>query len=273
MKGRVRLLLLFLTGVVSVASLGVVPVSAITDGQPDGNGHPNVGLMIIQRGTAAPQRLCSGELIAPTQFLTAAHCTRFLINNTFVRLVGVTFDPTFDPNTSSTVIPAASFTVDPLFGKDFADLHDLSVITLASPVAATPVVLPTAGMLDQLAAQDGLRGQDFTIVGYGATGWAFGGGSPTFVDFFSAVRRVSTSPFMALEPNVLKLLGNTNATGEGGTCVGDSGSASYLHVAGTDVAVAIESLGGDQRCVANDSKYRLDTPSARAFLGQFVSLP
>jgi hypothetical protein len=78
---------------------------------------------------------------------------------------------------------------------------------------------------------------------------------------------------MALEPNVLKLQGNTNATGEGGTCVGDSGSASYLNVAGTPVAVAIVSLGSDTRCVANDSHYRLDTPSARAFLSKFVSLP
>jgi hypothetical protein len=228
--------------------------------------------MIIHRGTSGPQRRCSGELIAPTQFLTAAHCTADLINNTFIHLDGVTFDPTFDPNTS-TVIPAASVTVDPLFGKDRADLHDLGVITLASPAPATPVVLPTSGLLDQLAAQGGLHGQDFTNVGYGATGWAFGGGPPTFVNFTPAVRRVSTSPFMALEPNVLRLLGNTNATGEGGTCVGDSGSARYLNVAGTDVAVATVSLGTDQRCVANDSNYRLDTPSARAFLGQFVSLP
>jgi hypothetical protein len=48
------------------------------------------------------------------------------------------------------------------------------------------------------------------------------------------VRRISTSPFKALEQNVLRLQGNTNATGEGGTCFGDSGSASYLNVDGTD---------------------------------------
>ena len=204
--------------------------------------------------------------------MTAAHCTAFLVNNPSVTLDGVTFDPTYDPGTS-TVIPTVSVTVDPLFGHDRGDLHDLGVITLASPVQAAPVVLPTAGLLDQLAAKGGLLGQDFTNVGYGATGFAFGGGAPTFVDFFAAVRRISTSPFMALEQNVLRLQGNTNATGEGGTCVGDSGSASYLNVRGTDVAVAIVSLGGGGVCVANDAKYRLDTPSARAFLGQFVTLP
>jgi len=250
---------------------GVVPAGAITNGQPDGTAHPNVGVILLDSGSG-PRRQCSGVLIAPTRFLTAAHCTGFL-NNPSVALVGVTFDPTYNPSTS-TVIPAVSLIVDPLFDfKGFGDLHDLAVITLANPAPTAPVVLPTAGLLDQLAAQGGLRGQTFTNVGYGATGWAFGGGAPTFVEFNPAIRRIATSPFMALEPNVLRLQGNTNATGEGGTCVGDSGSASYLNVGGTDVAVAIVSIGSDARCVANDPTYRLDTPSARAFLGQFVALP
>jgi len=227
--------------------------------------------MVVDVGFG-PERLCSGELIAPTLFLTAAHCTAFFIDNSSAHIVGVTFDSTFDPNTS-TVIPAVSVSTDPLFNKNLGDHHDLAVIPLATALSAPPVALPTAGLLDQLAAKGGLRGQDFTNVGYGATGWSFGGGPPTRTGFDPAVRRVSTSPFMALEPNVLKLLGNTNATGEGGTCYADSGSARYLNVAGVDVAVAIVSQGSDPRCIANDSNYRLDTPSARAFLGQFVSLP
>lgn len=264
--------LLVLVSAVSVAILAVVPAYAITNGQPDGTGHPNVGVMVIDTGSG-PKRLCSGELIAPTQFITAGHCTAFLVGNESV-LDGVSFDPTYDPSGSSTVIPATAVTVDPLFGKDRGDLHDLGVITLARAVPAQPVVLPPAGLLDRLAAQGGLHGQDFTNVGYGATGWSFGGGAPTPIDFRPvATRRVSTSPFSALEQNVLKLQGNTNATDEGGTCVGDSGSARYLNVNGTDVAVAIVSLGGDTRCVSNESNYRLDTPSARAFLSRFVTLP
>jgi secreted trypsin-like serine protease len=249
--------------------LTAVPADAITGGQSDGNGHPNVGLVILNFGQG-PQRECSGVLIAPTQFLTAAHCTSFL---SLSQIVGVTFDPTYDPN-ASTVIPAAAMAFDPTFGRDSADLHDLAVITLASAASATSVVLPTAGLLDQLAAQGGLNSADFTNVGYGATGWAFGGGPPTRIDFFTNVmRRVSTSPFQALTPNVLKLQGNSAATDEGGTCVGDSGGARFLNVSGIDVAVAIVSLGSTTRCRANDSNYRLDTPSARAFLSQFVTLP
>jgi hypothetical protein len=260
----------FLFAAVIAALFAVVPAGAITDGQLDGNAHPNVGVMVVNLGSG-PTRLCSGELIAPTQFLTAGHCTAFLVSDPSP-LVGVTFDSIYDPNTS-VVVPATKVTVDPLFGKDRGDLHDLGVITLAYPVAATPVVLPTAGLLDQLAAQGGLRGQEFTNVGYGATGYSFGGGPPTLLNFQPAVRRISTSPFMALEQNVLRLQANTDATGDGGICVGDSGSAAYLNVDGTEVAVGIVTQGGDQRCVANDPKYRLDTPSARAFLGQFVTLP
>ena len=39
------------------------------------------------------------------------------------------------------------------------------------------------------------------------------------------------------------------------------------------VLVAVTSEQGDRVCAANGFNYRLDTPSARAFLGQFVTLP
>src|SRR5918998_1708911 len=46
---------------------------AITYGQPDQNRHPNVGALV---GTFDGQSYpyCSGTLISPTVFLTAAHC-------------------------------------------------------------------------------------------------------------------------------------------------------------------------------------------------------
>jgi hypothetical protein len=123
-----------MSGVFATLWVAVGPAQAITNGQPDGNGHPNVGVMVVDFGSG-PERLCSGELIAPTQFLTAAHCTaRFLLNNPSVHLDGVTFDPTYDPSTS-TVVPAVSVTVDPLFGKDLADLHDLSELFSSSDLA------------------------------------------------------------------------------------------------------------------------------------------
>jgi hypothetical protein len=66
----------FIAGI--AVGLGVLAFSsiagAITYGSPDGNGHPEVGALLApvaySDGTWAT---CSGTLISPTVFLTAAH--------------------------------------------------------------------------------------------------------------------------------------------------------------------------------------------------------
>src|SRR5436190_18785588 len=51
------------------------PVFTVTNGQPDANGHPYVGVAIqpipSQPGFVS---VCSGAALSPTKFLTAAHC-------------------------------------------------------------------------------------------------------------------------------------------------------------------------------------------------------
>jgi V8-like Glu-specific endopeptidase len=49
--------------------------SAVTNGVPDGSGHPYVGLMVADDASGAPLWRCTGTLISPTIFLTAGHCT------------------------------------------------------------------------------------------------------------------------------------------------------------------------------------------------------
>jgi len=268
MRGALRRSVLLVAAVLAASLVAVGPAQAITNGQPDEGRHPNVGLMVVNFGSG-PEPWCTGTLIAPTRFLTAAHCIAIL-EQFGGETIGVTFDPrTFDP--SRPVIPAVDTAVDPAFGHDQGDFHDLAVITLESPAPAAPAVLPTAGLLDQLAAHGGLRGQQFTNVGYGSTGIAHGGGRP--VPILDFMRRFATPPFMALRNTVLLLLLNTNATGQGGNCFFDSGSPVFLNTGGRDVLVAVVSLKADQACVANGFNYRLDTPSARAFLSNFVPLP
>ena len=76
-----------------------VTVLAITYGQPDGNRHPNVGALVgtFDSGTFP---YCSGTLISPTVFLTAAHC---YIGSTTVY---VTFDTEY--SSRSIRLPSAS---------------------------------------------------------------------------------------------------------------------------------------------------------------------
>ncbi|MGB3701709.1 MAG: hypothetical protein WA997_10595, partial [Anaerolineales bacterium] len=50
---------------------------AITDGVLDGEGHPNVGLMVALDASGNPLWRCSGTLLSPTVYLTAGHCTEF----------------------------------------------------------------------------------------------------------------------------------------------------------------------------------------------------
>jgi hypothetical protein len=58
------------------------------------------------------------------------------------------------------------------------------------------------------------------------------------------------------------------STGDGGTCYGDSGGPHFLGTTVVSVTVT-----GDRYCRATDKTYRVDTPTARSFLGLYVALP
>ncbi|MGH9893954.1 MAG: hypothetical protein ACREA0_18635 [bacterium] len=62
------------------------------------------------------------------------------------------------------------------------------------------------------------------------------------------------------------------ATGNAGTCFGDSGGPHLLGGVSSNRIVSV-TITGDRWCKATDTTYRLDTASARDFLGDFVALP
>ena len=64
---------------------------------------------------------------------------------------------------------------------------------------------------------------------------------------------------------------NSYATGEGGICLGDSGGPKFLD--GNPTMVVAVTTWVDNMCRASNFNQRVDTQAARAFLGQFVSLP
>ncbi len=256
-----------LLAVLAAALAVTLPAAGITYGQPDGNGHPNVGAMIRLRSDGQYRILCSGSLIAPAVFLTASHCTRFL-EDQGISDVWVTFDPTFTQ--SSTRIHGTMYS-NPLYSRAQSDPGDIAVITLDTAVTSVdPVELPPLGLLDQMKADGTLNGTYFTSVGYGVQEPQPGPGG--IVNAFPMQRWYAAGEFNALNKAWLRISQN-QATGDGGTCSGDSGGPQFLGSATeTDTQVSI-TITGDVFCFATNVDYRIDTPQARAFLSQFVTLP
>lgn len=64
------------------------------------------------------------------------------------------------------------------------------------------------------------------------------------------------------------------STGNGGTSYGDSGGPNFLGAGARETrVVAATAITGDTACRSTNVDYRLDTPSARAFLAGYVVLP
>jgi secreted trypsin-like serine protease len=253
----------------SIATLAVVSgASAITYGQPDGNLHPNVGAMVADfRGNGHLELFCSGSLISPTVFLTASHCTSYLESKGITE-VYVTFASSYVEGKSKLI--AGTMHTNPLYNQAQSDPEDIAVLTLAKAVNLTPVQLPTAGLLDRMKAAGTLNGSTaFTSVGYGVHEPVVGAGGATFA--FTNDRNYAIGYFWALN-NVWLRISQNNAAGSGGTCYGDSGGPEFLGGVSSNLQASI-TITGDAMCLATNVDYRLDTPQARAFLGQFVTLP
>ncbi|HEU4976604.1 MAG TPA: trypsin-like serine protease [Baekduia sp.] len=244
----------------AAAALAAAPAGAITNGGPDGDGHPEVGaLLAAQAFSDGTWEECTGTLIAPKVFLTAAHC------DPGVSRVNVTFDASYDAATGTTY--AGTWHGDPRYAQAQSDPHDIAVVVLdRAPKRITPARLPKAGSLSGLDTT-----ATFTSVGYGAQDVVQAKGGKSFV--YSDVRYVSTGTLNALTPAWLRVSQNPS-TGNGGTCYGDSGGPNFLGSGASETnIVAGTTISGDMYCRSTNVDYRLDTPAARAFLGQFVALP
>lgn len=244
--------------------------SRIVNGSPTGSAYPSVGALLFdynRNGVDGNDQWCTGTLVSPTVFLTAAHCVV-----TPYTPAGSQFYVSFSPDLFGKgfrAIAATGFTYDPAYNHDQAHLHDLAVIFLPEGATRgmTPLKLPPAGYLDALAAKGSLSKTLFVNVGYGVS--ATRTGVPSYS--FDGKRSFSRSEFMGLQPTWLGLLMNTSATGEGGDCYGDSGGPKFLDGDPTTIVATVTT--GDYNCRATTWDWRLDTPEARGFLAQFLKLP
>jgi hypothetical protein len=180
------------------------------------------------------------------------------------RRVAVTFDSSYNAATGTAYW--GTWHADPGYNQAQSDPQDVAVVVLDKPVKGiAPARLPTAGSLGSLSA-----GARFTSVGYGAQSVTIDQG-PTF--HYADVRYVATGGLNALNPAWLRISMNP-ARGNGGTRYGDSGGPNFLGAgAGETNIVAGTTITGDSMCRATNVDYRMDTASARAFLGQYVTLP
>ncbi len=244
-----------ITGALVALLLFASPAYAITFGQPDGSGHPNVGGLVAPVPFSDGTFLyCSGTLISPTVFLTAAHCGEGTSQ------VTVTFSTAYKAGDQTYT---GTWHADPLFTQAQNDPHDLAVVVFDQPIQGiTPAKLPPAGSLAHLSGS-----QKFTSVGYGAYEVTNQPGGHQYR--YNDVRMFATGTLNAINPAWLRISMNP-ATGNGGTCYGDSGGPNFL---GNSDVIAATTITGDAVCRATNVTYRLDTDSARSFLGQFVALP
>src|SRR2546427_9077599 len=87
----------FAAGVAVLALLVLAAgAGAITNGVPDGNGHPEVGALLAPHAFSdGTWEECTGTLIAPQVFLTAEHCDEGLAT------VRVTFATSYEHGVST----------------------------------------------------------------------------------------------------------------------------------------------------------------------------
>lgn len=266
----------------AVLALGLqAPAAASTGGTPDGETHPNVGLIL---GYTPDGRFrCSAALVSPTVLLTAAHCTDGVVGRMLVTFDSVIAEqpPSGFPTAAD---PAAGYTEAELAAAgydsgtphthpeyshftDMATWNDTGVVTLDSPVTdIAPAAIAGLGTLDAIKTSN-LSKTLFRAVGYGTEVRKPESGpqKPTPMSY-PLIRRYVDMPGQKLTPQILQTNGNPNDTrGSGGTCFGDSGGPVFLNGA----IVAVTSYGYTSNCRYLGGYQRIDIAASQDWLAEF----
>jgi hypothetical protein len=262
-----------------LVATAAAPSAAITGGAPDGQGHPNVGMILFYEDGGRYR--CTATLVNPTTLITAAHCvaTDGLTIVTFSSVIAEE-PPSGLPAAAD---PAAGYAESDIAGKpgfyigqavahpdysNFTDLdnwNDVAVVHLTTAVAGiTPARIAPQNFLEAYRPASILNKTLFELVGYGTEVRKSDAGpqKPT-PQSYPLIRRVAFSPGQKMTDQIVQMNGNINDTrGTGGTCFGDSGGPSF--VAG--YLVTVTSYGLTQNCRYIGGYQRVDIPGVQQFL-------
>jgi hypothetical protein len=276
---------LIVATVVLALLVGTVGVAyAITHGEPDGDAHPYVGLLVFDvydpdSGENVPAWRCSGALIAPDVVLTAGHCT----DGAAAARVWFYEDVTYD-NVPFPLYPyggpgSGAIEGTPDTNPDFCigcgnglpgfAYRDTGVVVLDEPVYIDEYAeLPDAGLVDTLRNRTAI---DF--VGYGVQEQVMHYPGENPYDRWTGLRVrlyapselvsgkfVHSDEFMRLSLNA--------AQGNGGTCFGDSGGPDLL--GGTNTVLAVNSYVTNANCAGVGYSSRVDIPEVLEWIEGYL---
>lgn len=265
---KVKLLALSLVAMMLLAF--ALPAAAVTDGELDGNGHPEVVLLLMDVN-GAPAFRCSATMLTPTVVLTAGHCAGApgefsgmrIFTESDVQHGNNTYPYAGGPNS----VEAVAWYSHPDYDPNAFFLHDVGIVILAEPGFNPGVfgTLPTADQLDSLKVGSHTT---FTSVGYGIQA-AF----PDATNYKEIRQRVR----MVAHPHLVQintgftgdfslLLSNNHATG--GTCFGDSGGPNFL--GDSNVVAGVTSYGLNSTCGGTGGVFRVDRQNVLDFINSFL---
>jgi secreted trypsin-like serine protease len=255
---------------VTLCGLGMAVAAASQTGDaiPDGDTHPYVGALLRARADHSLTITCSGTLVAPRVFLTAGHCSDYLLSLGQDEAY-VTFDPNFgDPSNVYSTPWHGRVIENPTWHKPYT--NDTAIVLFDRPVTGiAPQKVAPLGLLDSLGTKT-LNASSFLNVGYGTSEQVVvPTEGPTFP--FDGIRKYTYSGYHALNQNKIHL-DQSLARGLAGTGYGDSGGPTFLTVGGTQYVIAVVSTG-DVPCKSTSVNERVDTANAHAFLDPYLALP
>jgi len=261
---------------------------AITNGQPDGDNHPYVGLLVFDVAPGVPNWRCSGTLIDPYVVLTAGHCTDGAVAARIWLQKDVTYDvvpyplypfggpgsgavegtPYTNPDYRSEDNPYGGGNGLPAFSY-----RDVGVVVLDTPVYMDEMgVLPDAGLVDTLRNKT-----DIDFVGYGVQYQAQIPGNelpqppPYYRWTGPRIRMYAPSELVSGKfvhsAEYMRLSMNPGG-GTGGTCFGDSGGPDFL--ANTNTVLAVNSYVTNVNCAGVGYSSRVDIPEVLEWVNSYI---